>query len=186
MLTVTSLSIVLCLSVVPSRRLDEVERRGKIARRGSYSMAALLAYNNQDIDCNTTSLCDSGVATANLKCSTWTLGGSIGAEWEIVEDVLTIDGSFEPSGGKTECTTATTTKSCHWNDQKCHSLWTSTVLYVDHGYIRRRCNGGGDHTVWSKDWATTSSTSYAHEGCAATCDMTSYPGPLPVVSGAQG
>ena len=80
------------------------------------------------------------------------------------------------------CTTMDVTFQCTWDDQKCHSVWLSDVVVRYNGYIRRRCNygrGGGDETVWSMDTSLTTPTNITRLGCAATCDMDTYPSPEP-------
>ncbi|KAL8815937.1 MAG: hypothetical protein Q9223_004984 [Gallowayella weberi] len=142
--------------------------------------------NDNSIDCNTTSLCASGTITAQQACSWWNLAGSVETEWDIIKDIWSVTGSFNPGGGQSTCTTASSVNTCSWDDKKCHAVWTSNVELVNRGYIRRRCNDQGrDYTAWSKDWNVNSPERTTRLGCGAMCADTVYPGPVPSVSGPQ-
>ncbi|KAL8715458.1 MAG: hypothetical protein Q9220_000792 [cf. Caloplaca sp. 1 TL-2023] len=143
--------------------------------------------NDDSIDCSTTSLCASGTISANQDCSSWNLAGTVETKFDIIKDIWSVTGQFNPGGGQSTCTTASSTNTCSWNDMKCHALWTSNVELVNKGYIRRRCHDKGqDYTAWSKDWNVNSPEKTTRLGCAAMCTDTSYPGPVPAPPGAQG
>ncbi|CAL8584275.1 hypothetical protein XPA_009880 [Xanthoria parietina] len=142
--------------------------------------------NENSIDCALTSFCASGTITGTQSCSWWNLAGSIESEWDIIKDIWSVTGTFNPGGGQSVCETAQSTNTCNWNDMKCHALWTSNVELVNKGYIRRRCHDKGqDYTAWSKDWNVNSPEKTTRLGCGALCTDTQYPGPVPAPPGAQ-
>lgn len=143
--------------------------------------------DDESIDCATTSVCASGQITAKQACSSWNLAGTVETKFDIIKDIWSVSGSFNPGGGRSSCTTASSTNTCSWDDMKCHALWTSNVELINRGYIRRRCHDKGeDYTAWSKDWNVNSPESTTRLGCGASCTDTQYPGPVPSVPGAQG
>lgn len=89
--------------------------------------------------------------------------------------------NFQASGEQQWCTAAMSQNTCTWNDKGCHALWTSDVVMVSKGYVRRRCSGNnGDYTAWSHDYQISLPDSITRIGCAATCDATTYPGGVPL------
>ncbi|KAI4116149.1 MAG: hypothetical protein LQ345_003378 [Seirophora villosa] len=143
--------------------------------------------DDESIDCATTSVCASGQITAKQACSSWNLAGTVESNFDIIKDIWSVSASFNPGGGRSSCTTASSTNTCSWDDMKCHALWTSNVELINRGYIRRRCHDKGeDYTAWSKDWNVNSPESTTRLGCGASCADTQYPGPVPSVPGPQG
>jgi hypothetical protein len=104
------------------------------------------------VDCASTSSCTIEKVDSETKCASWNLQGSItvGAGREILSKLLSIGGEvgLEAGGGGEFCTTAEAKSSCDWEDKLCHQAWRSDMQRVHEGYIRRRCDKGGDHTVW--------------------------------------
>ncbi|KAL8847542.1 MAG: hypothetical protein Q9221_007401 [Calogaya cf. arnoldii] len=142
--------------------------------------------NENSIDCAETSFCASGTITGTQSCSWWNLAGTMESQWDIIKDIWSVTGSFNPGGGQSVCETAQSTNTCNWNDMKCHALWTSNVELVNKGYIRRRCHDKGeDYTAWSKDWNVNSPEKTTRLGCGAMCTDTQYPGPVPAPPGAK-
>ncbi|KAF8244536.1 hypothetical protein K440DRAFT_663447 [Wilcoxina mikolae CBS 423.85] len=133
------------------------------------------------IDCATTQSCQSAKVKSNQRCASWSLGGEANINVDIIKDFLSVGGAFNGSGGQTTCTIATTSDSCTWADQKCHAVWTSDVVLVSQGYVRRRCSSkNGDYTAWSKDVEFRTPEDQTRIGCAASCSDATYPGPLPL------
>ncbi|KAI4188748.1 MAG: hypothetical protein L6R41_001938 [Letrouitia leprolyta] len=142
--------------------------------------------NDDSIDCATTSLCVSGTISSTQHCTSWTLAGTVESKFDIIQDIWSVAGQFNPSGGASTCNTATSSNTCSWNDMKCHALWTSDVELVNKGYVRRRCHDKGkDYTAWGKDWNVVSPEKTTRLGCAALCEDVSYPGPVPSAPGPQ-
>ncbi|KAH0562814.1 hypothetical protein GP486_002552 [Trichoglossum hirsutum] len=136
--------------------------------------------HDTSIDCATTQTCASGTVHGRQTCTTWTLGGDIKAEVNIVKDFLTVGGAINGNGGGVKCSTADSTNTCTWNDKGCHAVWTSNVNLVNHGYVRRRCHDkGADYTAWSFDFDVKVPEDQTRIGCAASCSMTTYPDPVP-------
>lgn len=139
-----------------------------------------------DIDCGSTQTCASGNQAAKQQCTSWSI--AVGFKEEVGVELAGTKLGFTMEETVTyenqKCTTATSTNTCTWNDQKCHSTWSSTVQQIDHGYIRRQCNFPGQPknvTQWSKDLDQTKATDRTEWGCAASCQDSKYPIPPPPV-----
>lgn len=135
--------------------------------------------SNVEVDCATTQDCVSGQINATQQCTSWTLGGSFDASWTIVMDIFSVVPSLQASYTKQQCSSASSTTTCQWNDGKCHAIWTSNTALVVNGYIDRRCKN--HQTLWRKDLTITLPNTVTRLGCAATCDMASYPLAVPSV-----
>ncbi|KAH6873654.1 hypothetical protein B0T10DRAFT_499733 [Thelonectria olida] len=146
-----------------------------------------------EADCTSTSVCISPQLGTTQKCDTssftnvpaFNAGATAKFAAPFVGEVeAAVGGGYQAwiANGQSTCTTVDVTFQCQWNDGQCHSLWLSDVVVKYNGYIRRRCNfndGKGDQTVWSWDTSVTTPTNLTRLGCAATCDMQSYPSPVP-------
>ncbi|KAB8270063.1 hypothetical protein BDV30DRAFT_229308 [Aspergillus minisclerotigenes] len=70
-----------------------------------------------------------------------------------------------------DCSQATDTTACTWNDGGCHIVWTQQQQLSQTGYTRRRCSSkDGDYTAWMQDFTNVIPTSYINYGCGSSCD----------------
>lgn len=70
----------------------------------------------------------------------------------------------------TNCYEASDTTACHWNDQGCHTVFTSQQILKQLGYRRQRCDwGDGDHTECMADTRIDTPTQRTAEQCGAEC-----------------
>ncbi|KAI5799910.1 hypothetical protein EDC01DRAFT_648120 [Geopyxis carbonaria] len=137
--------------------------------------------DDTSIDCATTENCQSAVVQSSERCATWNLSVEVSADFSIIKDILSVGGGITTEEGGSECVTASSENRCQWNDQMCHAIWTSDVVLVSRGYVRRRCDSkDGDYTAWSKDTEVRTPQNNTRIGCAAKCDDQNYPGAIPL------
>ncbi|KAI5777237.1 hypothetical protein EDC01DRAFT_410099 [Geopyxis carbonaria] len=136
--------------------------------------------DDTSIDCATTENCQSAVVDSTERCTTWNVAAEVNIG--IAMEFLSIGGGITTEFGGSKCVTAQSENRCQWNDQGCHSVWTSDIVLVSDGYVRRRCNrkNDSDYTAWSKDITIRTPEESTRIGCAAKCDDQSYPGPIPL------
>lgn len=130
------------------------------------------------LNCGSTTECVLGLDHGIDTCTAWSISVTAGAEADILKGILSVSGSVTTENSGSQCVSVTTSATCTWQDTACHSIWTSQIVKVNHGYIRRRCDfhdGKGDRTVWSKDLDITEQAHGLNLGCNADCSATSYP-----------
>ncbi|KAF6222549.1 hypothetical protein HO173_013358 [Letharia columbiana] len=154
-----------------------------------YQAQAWTPMKENTIDCALTSTCASSSQDAVQNCGSWSITWGNEIEVDIIEKIgLELQENIDNTWLKSKCVTATVLNTCTWDDKLCHALWTSSVVQVFDGYIRRRCSGGRsgitsqpDYTAWSKDYSWTQPSPQTRLGCGALCDETTYPEPVPSV-----
>jgi hypothetical protein len=98
-----------------------------------------------DINCTDTSTCSKALADAAMKCTTftWSVTETVSAKFEFELKAFTLGLGAEISStqgqSKQTCNTHTTTDTCSWDDDGCHSVWGSQLVTYVHGYKRRTC-----------------------------------------------
>ncbi|KAI1869239.1 uncharacterized protein JN550_005869 [Neoarthrinium moseri] len=145
--------------------------------------AANWQRDESSVDCGKTSNCFIQNVKSGERCTSWDLHGSIsgGFGTDIMAKFLGYTGEigFEAGGGAETCLTSESQVGCNWDDKLCHTAWRSDLTLVHEGYIRRRCDKGGDHTVWMHDYEARAPIKETRVGCAALCTDMSYPDPVP-------
>jgi len=149
--------------------------------------------DSSSIDCANTFECESHRISGTEHCATIHLGSettavaNIGFLQSLRALGIQLGYTFTYDNETANCATISSNNVCIWNDKKCHTVWRSDLTVNHKGYVRRRCGlRKKDRTIWSKDFIVKDSSSDTRIGCAATCDMDSYPfdKPIPPV-GAQ-
>jgi len=115
------------------------------------------------INCASTSECSSETASGVETCETWSTSLNAGIEGEIFS--FGVQAGYELQ----KCHTASSARTCTWDDGKCHRVTTAQEVVVQKGYQRRRCNDKGDYTAWLKDFEHRVPTKYAALSCDNAC-----------------
>jgi hypothetical protein len=131
-----------------------------------------------NINCPDNGTCSQAVGKWGQSCKSfeWSVTETIGLEFDLEIFKAKTEISSMQGQTRTNCNTDTTTSTCTWNNEGCHSIWKSDMTQTVFGYMRRSCTKPSH-----SDKANMKDSAVRKDGCY-TRGMTDFQFDLPGVT----